>query len=49
MTELEEWDVHWIKVYNRAVERGSTPNEAIPVADANTEASLGPRPAEVVS
>lgn len=46
MTTIEEWDRHWIKVYERAVDRGRTPNEAVVVADGNTEASLGPRPEE---
>lgn len=48
MTPLEEWDAHWIKVYERAVSRGRTPNEAVAVADKNTEASLGQRPVERV-
>lgn len=49
MTELEEWDRHWIKVYDRAVSKGKTPNQAVVVADENTERSLGPRPEEEVS
>lgn len=47
MTPLEEWDAHWIKVYERAVSRGRTPNEAVVVADNNTTKSLGARPTEV--
>jgi hypothetical protein len=49
VTPLEEWDSHWIKVYDHAVSKGKTPNQAVVVADANTEGSLGPRPVEVVS
>jgi hypothetical protein len=44
---IEEWDSHWQKVYDRAVSRGKTPNQAIVVAYANTEKSLGDRPVEV--
>lgn len=49
MTELEEWDRHWVKVYDRARSKGKTPNQAVLVADANTEKSLGPRPEEKTS
>lgn len=49
MTDLDEWDRHWVKVYDRARSKGKTPNQAVLVADANTERSLGPRPTEEAS
>lgn len=43
-TPLQLWDDRWCRWYDRVVERGKTPNEAIPIAYRLTEDQRGLRP-----
>lgn len=42
----QEWDSLWCRWYERAVKRGKTPNEAIPIAYREMSERFGDRPPE---
>lgn len=44
MATLIAWDSHWQGIYEAEREEGATPNEAVAIADRETELQLGARP-----